>query len=40
MPYSSTAKMSLHSRDLLKQKIHHFRNRSSPDDGPKSGRKY
>ena len=23
-----------------KQKLHHFCNRSSPDDGPKSGRKY
>ena len=24
----------------LKQKLHHFCNRFSPDDGPKSGRKY
>ena len=24
----------------LKQKLHHFCNRYSPDDGPKSGRKY
>ena len=22
------------------QKLHHFHNTSSPDDGPKSGRKY
>ena len=26
--------------NMLKQKLHHFCNRSSPDDGPKSGRKY
>ena len=25
---------------MQKQKLHHFCNRSSPDDGPKSGRKY
>ena len=25
---------------LRKQKLHHFCNRFSPDDGPKSGRKY
>ena len=25
---------------VLKQKLHHFCNRFSPDDGPKSGRKY
>ena len=25
---------------LQKQKLHHFCNRFSPDDGPKSGRKY
>ena len=25
---------------MLKQKLHHFCSRSSPDDGPKSGRKY
>ena len=24
----------------LKQKLHHFCNRSSPDDGPDSGRNY
>ena len=28
------------SSNILKQKLHHFGNRSSPDDGPKSGRKY
>ena len=33
-------KTSLHSNNLLKQKLHHFCNRFSPDDGPKSGRKY
>ena len=33
-------KTSLHSSNLLKQKLHHFCNRFSPDDGPKSGRKY
>ena len=37
---SSTAKTPLHSSNMLKQKLHHFCNRSSPDDGPKSGRKY
>ena len=37
---SSTAKMPLHSSNMIKQKLHHFCNRSSPDDGPKSGRKY
>ena len=26
--------------NMLKQKLHHFCNRSSPDDGSKSGRKY
>ena len=26
--------------NMLKKKLHHFCNRSSPDDGPKSGRKY
>ena len=26
--------------NMQKQKLHHFCNRSSPDDGPKSGRKY
>ena len=25
---------------MEKQKLHHFCNRSSPDDGPKSGKKY
>ena len=30
----------LHSCNMLKQKLHHFCSRSSPDDGPKSGRKY
>ena len=25
---------------MQKQKLHHFCNASSPDDGPKSGRKY
>ena len=25
---------------MYMQKLHHFCNRSSPDDGPKSGRKY
>ena len=34
------AKTSLHSSNLLKQKLHHFCNRFSPDNGPKSGRKY
>ena len=28
-----------YSSNMLKQKLHHFCNRSSPDDGPKSGRK-
>ena len=28
------------STNMLKQKLHHFCNRSSPDDGPKSGKKY
>ena len=28
--------MPLHSSNMLKQKLHHFCNRSSPDDGPKS----
>ena len=37
---SSTVKTLLHSGNMLKQKLHHFCNRSSPDDGPKSGRKY
>ena len=32
--------MLLHSDNMLKQKLHHFCNRSSPDDGPKLGRKY
>ena len=36
----ATAKTSLHSSNLLKQKLRHFCNRFSPDDGPKSGRKY
>ena len=30
----------LHSSNMLKQKLHHFCNRFSTDDGPKSGRKY
>ena len=30
-------KTLLHSGNMLKQKLHHFCNRSSPDDGPKSG---
>ena len=34
------AKTPLHSSNMLKQKLHHFCNRTSPDDGPKSGRKY
>ena len=34
--YNST----LDSCNMLKQKLHHFCSRSSPDDGPKSGRKY
>ena len=34
------AKTLLHSSNLLKQKLHNFCNRSSPDDGPRSGRKY
>ena len=33
-------KTLLHSSNMQKQKLHHFCNRSSPDDGPKSGRKY
>ena len=32
-------KTLLHSGNMLKQKLHHFCNRSSPDDGPKLGRK-
>ena len=35
-----TVKTLLHSSNMQKQKLHHFCNRSSPDDGPKSGRKY
>ena len=31
---------TLYSSNMLKQKLHHFCNRSSPDDGPKLGRKY
>ena len=31
---------SNYSSNMQKQKLHHFCNRSSPDDGPKSGRKY
>ena len=38
--YSSTVKTLLHSSNMQKQKLHHFCNRSSPDDGPKSSRKY
>ena len=37
--YTSTVKTLLHSSNMQKQKLHHFCNRSSPDDGPKSGRK-
>ena len=33
-------KDALDSSSMLKQKLHHFCNRFSPDDGPKSGRKY
>ena len=33
-------KDALTPSNMLKQKLHHFCNRSSPDDGPKSGRKY
>ena len=36
----STFCTPLHSCNMLKQKLHHFCSRSSPDDGPKSGRKY
>ena len=32
-------KTLLHSSNLQKQKLHHFCNRSSPDDGPKVGQK-
>ena len=32
--------MLLHSSNMQKQKLQHFYNRSSPDDGPKLGRKY
>ena len=43
--YNSTLE---YRRDLVKrqitlckkQKLHHFCDRSSPDDGPKTGRKY
>ena len=35
-----TVKTFLHSGNMLKQKLYHICNRSSPDDGPKSGRKY
>ena len=31
-----TVKTLLHSSNMRKQKLHHFCNRSSPDDGPKS----
>ena len=35
-------RLKLHSvsSNIQKQKLHHFCNRSSPDDGQKSGRKY
>ena len=36
----SITKTPLHSSNMLKQKLHDFCNRSSPDDGPKSGRNY
>ena len=35
-----TVKTLLHSSNNQKQELHHFCNRSSPDDGPKSDRKY
>ena len=38
-PKPSTAKTPLHSCNMLKQKLHHFCSRSSPDDGPKVGQK-
>ena len=37
---TSTAKSPLHSSNMVKQKLHHFCNRSSPNDGSKSDRKY
>ena len=40
MVLSSMVKTLLHSSNMQKQKLHQFCNRSSPDDGPKSGRKY
>ena len=36
----STVMTLLLSSNMQKQKLHHFCNRSSPDDGLKSGRKY
>ena len=38
-PKPSTAGTPLHSSNMLGQGLYHFCNRSSPDDGPKSGRK-
>ena len=38
--YSSMVKTLLHSCNMQKQKLHHFCNRSSPDDSPMSDRKY
>ena len=38
--YTPTLKTLLHSSNMQKQKLHHFCNRSSHDDGPKSSRKY
>ena len=35
-----TIKRLLHSSNMQKQKLHPFCNRSSPDDDPKSSRKY
>ena len=38
--YNKFKTSNLVSSNLLKQKLHHFCYRFSPDDGPKSGRKY
>ena len=37
---TSIVKTLLQSSNMQKQKLHHFCNRSSPDDGSKLGRKY
>ena len=40
MLYFPTVKTLLHCRNMQKQKLHLFCNRSFPNDGVKSGRKY